>query len=100
MRGVLPKTETWQNVIDIPALSRFELSVDGLTAFLSYERAPGSIRMLHTEVPEAFRGRGVGAALVKGALELARASGLRVVAVCPFVKAYLRKHPDAQSTVG
>jgi predicted GNAT family acetyltransferase len=93
-----PGIEAWQNVTDNPALSRFELRVDGLIAFLAYERAPGSIRMLHTEVPEAFRGRGVGAALVKGALESARASGFRVVAVCPFVRAYLLKHPGEQST--
>lgn len=81
-------------VIDNRALKRYELPVDGQTAFLSYERTAGSIRFLHTEVPPAFRGRGFGEALVKGALEHARAEGLTVLPVCPFVKAYLRKHPD------
>lgn len=81
------------DVIDNPALSRFELAIDGQTAFLSYERTPDSLRLIHTEVPEARRGRGFGETLVKGALDAARAEGLRVVAVCPFVRAYLRKHP-------
>jgi predicted GNAT family acetyltransferase len=80
-------------VVDNPALSRFEMPVDGQTAFLAYERTGDSIGLMHTEVPEAFRGRGFGEALVKGALEGARAQGLRIVAVCPFVRAYMRKHP-------
>lgn len=80
-------------VVDNRAASRFELPIDGQTAFVAYERTPGAIRLLHTEVPEAFRGRGFGQALVKGALEISRGEGLRVVAVCPFVRAYLRKHP-------
>lgn len=84
------------SVVDNPALSRFELPVDGQTAFLAYERGRDSIRLLHTEVPEPFRGRGFGEAIVKGALGRARAEGLRIIAVCPFVRAYLRKHPDAR----
>ena len=81
------------SVTDNPALNRFELPIDGQTAFLTYERAPHSIRLLHTEVPEVFRGRGFGEAVVAGALARARAEGLQVVAVCPFVRAYLRRHP-------
>ena len=83
------------DVIDNPALSRFELAIDGQTAFLSYERKADSLRLIHTEVPEALRGRGFGETLVKGALEAARAEGVRVVAVCPFVRAYLTKHPSS-----
>ena len=83
-------------VIDNPALSRFELAIDGQTAFLSYERTRDSLRLIHTEVPEAWRGRGFGETLVKGAFEAARAEGVRVVAVCPFVRAYLEKHPESR----
>lgn len=82
------------SVIDNPSLNRFELAVDGQTAFLNYERTPDTLKLNHTEVPPKFRGRGFGQALVKGALERGRAEGLRIVAVCPFVRAYLRKHPD------
>ena len=81
-------------VHDNPALNRFELPIDGETAILVYERAENSIRLLHTEVPEAFRGRGFGEALVRDVLDRARAEGLRVVPVCPFVRAYLKKYPE------
>ena len=74
--------------------SRYELHVDGHVAFLEYERRPRSIVLQHTEVPESLRGRGVGAILAKSALEMARAEGLRVIVHCPFVKAYLQKHPE------
>ena len=72
-----------------PAL---ELTVDGATAFLQYERTRDVLRLIHTEVPEHLRGRRVGDALVKTALDAGRSEGLRIVAVCPFVRAYLRKH--------
>jgi predicted GNAT family acetyltransferase len=79
-------------VLDNPASDRFELSVDGDTAFLEYRRDGDTISLVHTEVPKAFRGRGYGELLVKGALDAARAEGLRVKAVCPFVRAYMDKH--------
>ena len=81
-------------VRDNRAASRFELPVDGHIAFLEYERRPHSIVLKHTEVPESLRGRGIGAVLAKAALEMARAEGLRPVVHCPFVKAYLEKHPE------
>ena len=83
------------NVTDNRPANRFELAVDGQLAFLTYERTGECVRLLHTEVPEAFRGRGFGESLVKGALDAVRAEGLRIVAICPFVRAYLRKHPPA-----
>jgi len=87
-------TDPESTVRDNADASRFELEVDGQVAFLQYERQPGAIVLAHTEVPPAFRGRGLASALAKGALEAVRAQGLRVVARCPFVKAYLRKHPE------
>ena len=84
------------SVTDNSALQRYELAVGGETAVLTYERTSDSIRLLHTEVPEALRGRGVGQTLVKGVLDRAHADGWRVVAVCPFVRAYLDKHGTRQ----
>lgn len=81
-------------VRDNREFSRFELVVDGQLAFLEYRRGPHSIILKHTEVPESLRGRGLGAILAKAALEMARAEGLRVNVQCPFVKAYLEKHPE------
>ena len=82
-------------VADNRALTRFELAVNGETAFLIYERTHDALTLIHTEVPPSLRGHHVGDRLVAAALEAARSAGLRVVAVCPFAKAYLRKHPAA-----
>ena len=82
------------SVVDNVTKNRFELSVNGKTAYLLYERTNEALTLIHTEVPLALRGRHLGEALVEAALESARAAGLRVIAVCPFVKAYLRKHPN------
>jgi predicted GNAT family acetyltransferase len=79
-------------VLDNRARNRFELTLDGLTAFLVYERTPGTLRLIHTEVPEGLRGRQVGDARVEAALQAGRSEGLSIVAVCPFVRAYMRKH--------
>jgi len=49
--------------------------------------------MMHTEVPDAIEGRGVGSALARTALNDARANGLTVVPSCPFVSAYIKRHP-------
>jgi predicted GNAT family acetyltransferase len=82
-------------VRDNTEAQRFEIEAGEGLAFLQYEREPDSIVFLHTEVPPALQGRGLAATLAKGALESARAQGLRVVAVCPFVRSYMRKHPGA-----
>lgn len=76
------------------AQQRFELTVDGNLAAAYYRLADGVITFVHTEVPEALAGRGIGSKLVKGALEQVRTEGLKVVAQCPFVKAYIDKHAD------
>jgi len=81
-------------VRDNPALHRFELETEGHTAVAHYRLAPGVITFTHTEVEPALRGRGIGSALVRGALEAARDRGLKVAATCPFVSAYLGKHPE------
>jgi len=82
------------DVRDNPALNRFELDVEGGVAVAYYRSAAGRITITHTEVPTALRGRGIGSVLVRGALELARAQGLKVASGCPFVSAYLGKHPE------
>jgi predicted GNAT family acetyltransferase len=75
------------------AKHRFELEVDGHLAATYYQRAGNAITFVHTEVPAELSGKGVGSALVKGALDQVRAEGLQVVAQCPFVKAWIDKHP-------
>ena len=84
-----------ESVVDNRDASRFELTVDGHTAVIKYERTPKSLILVHTEVPPALRGRHLGDVLVSAAFDRGHAEGLRIVAVCPFVRAYLRKHPIA-----
>jgi predicted GNAT family acetyltransferase len=73
---------------------RYELTVDGHIAASHYEIAGGVITFVHTEVPPELAGKGIGSKLLKGALDQVRADGLKVIAQCPFVKAYIEKHPD------
>jgi predicted GNAT family acetyltransferase len=81
-------------VSDNPAQQRYELAVDGHVAASYYEIANGVITFVHTEVPPELGGKGVGSKLIKGALDQVRAGGLKVIAQCPFVKAYIEKHPE------
>jgi uncharacterized protein len=79
-----------------PDALRYELVVDGeVVGEIDYRLSHDAVVLVHTEVSRALGGRGLGGQLVAGALEDIRAQGLRVVAVCPFVRAYLRRHPNA-----
>jgi uncharacterized protein len=71
---------------------RYEISARGRVAFLQYERKPKSITLVHTEVPPSLRGFGLASLLAKYALELAHNESLTVVVLCPFVRAYIRRH--------
>lgn len=82
------------DVIHNPAASRFEAHVDGLLSVAEYSLQGGTMRMLHTGVPAALRGRGIAAALVREALAHAAAAGLAVEPRCSYVAAYLRRHPQ------
>lgn len=78
------------------AQHRYELEIDGQLAIAEYKLRPGRIAFTHTEVPDALEGRGIGSKLVRAALADARAQGLKVVPLCPFVKRYIEKHPEEQ----
>jgi len=82
------------NVRDNTERRRFELDAGGHVAFSNYKRSDGVLTILHTEVPKELEGRGIGSSLVRGLLEIAREEGLKVHAVCPFVKAYLDRHAE------
>jgi uncharacterized protein len=82
-------------VRDNPAELRYELLLDERRiGEIRYRiEDDGAVALLHTEVDPAEQGRGLGTQLVEGALQDLRERGRRVVAVCPFVAAYLRRHP-------
>ncbi len=82
-------------VADNPEAARYELTVDGeRVGFVTYRQSPGVIAMLHAEVDPARERRGLGSALVRGALDDVRARGLSVRAVCPFVQWFMETHPE------
>jgi uncharacterized protein len=87
-------------VTDRPNELRYEIEVEGEVAgFLIYRREPGLLELVHTDVDPKWEGKGVGAALVQGALDDVRARGLKIRPYCPFVAAYIVRHPDYQDLV-
>lgn len=86
-------------VSDSPDRKRFEASVDGaLAGFAAYRfRGEDIIVFTHTEVDPAFEGQGIGGVLARGSLDQVRAAGTRrVVALCPFISAWIQGHPTYQ----
>jgi predicted GNAT family acetyltransferase len=79
---------------------QYEVDVDGeLAGWIVYRQRGDTVAMLHTEVEPEHEGKGVGAALVQGALDGVRARGLKVQPLCPFVAAYIKRHPDYDDLV-
>ena len=82
-------------VTDAEDRSRFEARVGGeLAGFAEYRRTDDLVVFPHTEVDPAFEGRGVGSALARAALDDARGRGLPVLATCPFISGWMRRHPE------
>ena len=74
--------------------SQFEIRTDAGIALLRYAAKEGVLDLLHTEVPDAFEGRGYGDALVRAALDYARAQDLHIVPTCSFVRTFMTRHPE------
>ena len=81
-------------LVDNAAQRRFEMTVDGAVAFVEYApRAGNTLELIHTEVPEALSGRGVGSRLAEAVLDEARRRGAGVVPTCEFIAGYIARHP-------
>jgi predicted GNAT family acetyltransferase len=101
-QGMTParcRLRTSSMVTDDAAKQRFELEVPGGVAFATYRRAPGVVTILHTEVPQALSGKGLGSELAKGLLDLIRARGEKVIPRCKFIAAFIGKHAEYQELV-
>jgi predicted GNAT family acetyltransferase len=81
------------------AAGRFELTLDGETAFAEYRLRDGDMLLPHTATPEALAGRGVGSALAQAALGYARDHGLKVKPTCSFMAGYITRHPEWRDVV-
>jgi len=73
---------------------RFEVMVDGEKAFLEYRMKGNDIAFMHTEVPETLSGKGIASALAVYAFKYAKENNLPVIVYCPFVKTFLKRHPE------
>ncbi|MDX1888156.1 GNAT family N-acetyltransferase [Mycolicibacterium sp. 050158] len=79
---------------------RFTIAVDGKTVGLTaFADRDGQRVFYHTEVDDAFGGRGLASLVIAEALAATRAEGLRIVPVCPTVAAYVRKHHEFDDVV-
>jgi predicted GNAT family acetyltransferase len=79
---------------------RYELWVgDARAGVIEYDTQPGVVALIHTEVDPGFEGRGLATKLIADAIEDIRAQGLKLVPVCPFVRAYLQRHPEDRDLV-
>lgn len=78
---------------------RFEMSVDGHVAYLEFEEDADNLDLVHTEVPDALQGKGVGSKLVHEVLEYARKEFKSVTPTCKFVQSYLERHPEERDVV-
>jgi len=82
---------------DNPGQHRFEIDLgDGSLAIAQYSLPAGKIMFTHTEVPPSHEGKGLGTMLIRFALQAARERGLKVIPICPFFAAYIRKHEEEQ----
>ncbi len=79
---------------DNPGASRFEMDTGAGPAIAEYALRDGVLEIRHTEVPEELQGQGIGSRLARGVLEIARARGLKVLPRCPFVAAFMKRHPE------
>ena len=77
----------------------YELTTNGLTARIEYNLAQGNIYLTHTEVSKELEGRGLASRMVQFALEDIKKRGLTLVPLCPFVSAYIKKHPEWRALV-
>lgn len=87
-------------VRDNPEEKRYEVTLDGADAgFTTYRTRPGLIAFVHTEVDERLEGRGLGSALIRGALDDAREKGMAVLPFCPFVNDFIVRHAEYRELV-
>ena len=88
-------------VREVAEAGRFEAHIgDERAGLITYRIQGGRMVLPHTEVDPRFEGRGVGSRLAVAALDAARARGLSVLPACPFVRAYIDRHPEYEDLVG
>jgi predicted GNAT family acetyltransferase len=92
---LLDESRLLMSVADAADRERFEISVDGeVVGFAEYHRTHSAISFLHTEIDPAHAGEGLGTELIAAALDAAREEGKPALPYCPFVRHFIRTHPE------
>jgi predicted GNAT family acetyltransferase len=86
-------------IIDNKEAKRFEHHLEGKIAFVDYILAKNKIFLTHTEVPQEFEGKGIASGMIKAVLQEVKARELTLVPMCPFVAAYIKRHPEWKELV-
>lgn len=94
------QAQPMERVTHNKAEAEFELAIGRHRAVAAYQMEGNTIVFTHTIVPEALEGRGVGSKLIRAALDSARDRGLKVIPQCPFVAAFIEKHPEYRTLLG
>ena len=93
----MPPTDADLDIVHNLAAQRFEATVDGDLCRADYRRVCDTLHLVHTEVPPPHEGRGIAGALVQAVLDYAADNRLKVVPLCSYVRAYIRRHPETQA---
>ena len=93
----MSSSPTAPEIVDVTEESRFVTTLDGAEAELVYEVDAGRLTLVHTGVPDALSGHGLGGKLVQAAVDKATRERLIVVPLCPFARRWLRDHPHEQA---
>lgn len=83
-----------EGVTNNQSASRFELTLDGQTAFANYHRDGGLLYIDYVEAPPALRGTGAAGQLMEGVMGHAKADGVKVFPICSYAVSWLRRHPE------
>ena len=87
-------------VTDNPDRRRYEMPVEGRTAFANYRREPGRLLVTHVETPPELQGHGVAARLMEGIVAAVRADGLKLTPLCSYAAAWMKRHPEHADLLG
>jgi predicted GNAT family acetyltransferase len=81
-------------VRDNAARGRYELEIDGQVVFANYRRNGSTLVIPHVEAPIPLRGTGAAGKLLQGVMEIARAEGLKIMPLCGYASAWMRRHKE------
>ena len=84
-------------VVNNKQAKRFEVKLEDDVAVVEYQLTGSIITFTHTEVPPAYEGHGIAGKIAKVALEYAKDHNLKVLPLCPYIKAYILRHPEYKS---